>query len=214
MPCISAGLSGDDSSYAATRGACTILEHLNLSAVFLDWDGFVVNRTEKLFTLYGGLASCLAGKLQFSSPSANELLKTAMNSRQKGPWWFGLSATSASPAAVVNLSPIRQAEGSVWPRAAFVVIIFPIALPSTSPSPEILQGLYRLSKAEARVASAILEGRSLNDLAGPPGPSIETLRTQIKSAMTKIGVRRQRDLVAMFSAVSFAIDTGIGDSAV
>jgi len=67
-----------------------------------------------------------------------------------------------------------------------------------------LAELFGLSPAEARVAAAMMTGKSLSDIATSSGLQITTVRTQLRSILKKVGVRRQFDLVRMLSG------TGIG----
>jgi DNA-binding CsgD family transcriptional regulator len=59
----------------------------------------------------------------------------------------------------------------------------------------LLRGRYNLSPAEARLAAALASGQSMNEYAEARSVSLNTARTQLKSTMMKVGVRRQVDLV-------------------
>lgn len=54
---------------------------------------------------------------------------------------------------------------------------------------------WGLSPAETRTVLALTEGQTAKEIATTHGLSIETVRTQIKSAMSKAGVKRQLELV-------------------
>jgi DNA-binding CsgD family transcriptional regulator len=73
-----------------------------------------------------------------------------------------------------------------------------------APSETDLVDLFGLSPAEARVAAALMTGRSLADIAAVSGVQITTVRTQLRSILRKVGVKRQFDLVRILSG------TGIG----
>lgn len=60
-----------------------------------------------------------------------------------------------------------------------------------------VRGLFGLTGAEARVASALASGISLEKAAVTLGISLHTARTQLKSAFAKTGTSRQAELVAL-----------------
>jgi len=66
--------------------------------------------------------------------------------------------------------------------------------------------LFGLSPAEARVAAALMTGKSLANIAAAYGVQITTVRTQLRSVLRKVGVKRQFDLVRML------LSTGISSS--
>jgi DNA-binding CsgD family transcriptional regulator len=59
--------------------------------------------------------------------------------------------------------------------------------------------LFGLSPAEARVAAALMRGISLSDAAAASGVQITTVRTQLRSILRKVGVKRQFDLVRLLT---------------
>jgi DNA-binding CsgD family transcriptional regulator len=59
----------------------------------------------------------------------------------------------------------------------------------------ILQATYALTSAEIQITEYLGEGQSVEFIAAKRGVAVETVRTQIKAIMAKIGVRRQVELV-------------------
>ena len=64
-------------------------------------------------------------------------------------------------------------------------------------TPEVLQALFGLTRAEARLASELVEGRGLEEIASGKGVSLNTIRSQAKSLLRKTGTQRQAELVAL-----------------
>lgn len=60
---------------------------------------------------------------------------------------------------------------------------------------ERLQLHYGMTPAEARLTSALVEGRSLQEHADDRGVTVHTVRSQHKAAAAKAGAKRQADLV-------------------
>jgi DNA-binding CsgD family transcriptional regulator len=64
-------------------------------------------------------------------------------------------------------------------------------------TPEVLQALFGLTRAEGRLASELVEGRGLEEIASGKGVSLNTIRSQAKSLLRKTGTQRQAELVAL-----------------
>lgn len=60
---------------------------------------------------------------------------------------------------------------------------------------DLLQRLHRLTRAEAAVATLLLEGRRTEDLAELLGITLLTARTHVKRVLAKVGVRSQAELL-------------------
>ncbi len=64
-------------------------------------------------------------------------------------------------------------------------------------STRLLQEQHGLTRAEARVATRLAAGKTVADIAAELGVSVETVRTHLKRAYHKTGVRRQAELVRL-----------------
>lgn len=62
---------------------------------------------------------------------------------------------------------------------------------------EILQQLYGLTKAEAKLVVELCDGKSMDEMSGKFKVSKETLRTHLKACLRKTGTKRQVDLVRL-----------------
>jgi DNA-binding CsgD family transcriptional regulator len=69
---------------------------------------------------------------------------------------------------------------------------------------EHLMALFQLTVTEAELGHDIAAGRSLSEIASRRGRSINTLRTQLRSLMSKTNVHRQADLVRLLISASSA----------
>lgn len=63
--------------------------------------------------------------------------------------------------------------------------------------PDALKNLFGLTDAEARIASALADGLSVQDIADENGITIATARTHVKRLMEKAGVNRQGELISL-----------------
>ncbi len=64
-----------------------------------------------------------------------------------------------------------------------------------------LMQLFGLSRAEARVAAGIVEGRRLHEIAQESGVRMPTVRSQLRAVLRKIGATRQADMVRIVLAL-------------
>jgi DNA-binding CsgD family transcriptional regulator len=76
------------------------------------------------------------------------------------------------------------------------MIAIPISI-GASPDPLVLEGLFDLTTAEARVARAVSIGQSVNSIASENAVSLETVRSQLKMVLHKTGTHRQSELAAL-----------------
>lgn len=112
-----------------------------------------------------------------------------------------IAGTGHEPPLVVHLLPVRRGARDVFSGASAIAVVTAIATPA-APSVEIIATLFDLSPAEARVAQAIAEGKTIERHAEETGLSIETVRKQVKNAMAKTDTHRQVDLVRLLLGAS------------
>ena len=62
------------------------------------------------------------------------------------------------------------------------------------PESELIE-LFGFSPAEARLAAALMTGKTLTEIARGFGLQVPTLRTELRSILKKVGARRQSDLI-------------------
>ncbi len=73
---------------------------------------------------------------------------------------------------------------------------------------QLLQVVYRLTPAEARLAQLILDGQSPGHVATALRVSVSTIRTQLSAVLKKTGTQRQADLVRRLSPLMFLNPAG------
>ena len=60
---------------------------------------------------------------------------------------------------------------------------------------DLLRRLYGLTRAEARLAALLLQGRDLPEAGAELGVTLHTVRTHLKAVLAKTGAARQAELV-------------------
>ncbi|MET0369967.1 MAG: helix-turn-helix transcriptional regulator [Sphingobium sp.] len=102
---------------------------------------------------------------------------------------------------VLHMVPVRGDARDIFTNvAAFLILVDPAR--RSTPGTGLLQSLFDLSPAEARIADALVAGRTLKEIATATGISLETVRAHLKSIFAKTGINRQIDLVAMLGAMA------------
>lgn len=61
----------------------------------------------------------------------------------------------------------------------------------------MVQAIFSLTPAESRLALGLASGRSLDQLAGDYGVAMATVKAQLQSVYTKVGVNRQGALISL-----------------
>jgi DNA-binding CsgD family transcriptional regulator len=100
---------------------------------------------------------------------------------------------------VVTVMPLGAEHSSVGHRTAMLLIS---GAASYTGVEEQISELFGLSGAEARLAAALARGRTMGEIAADQGGAkITTLRTQLRSILGKLGIRRQADLTRLLASL-------------
>lgn len=146
------------------------------------------------------------GRVGFASPRADAVLERAFARRShKDGVSIPLPATEATPAIVSHLVPVRGLAQDLFVGSAYLLVLTPVRQPSV-PGAGLLQGLFDLTAAEARVVRGIIAGETTTGIADKHGVDRETIRTQLRNVFAKTGVKRQIDLVRVVSGLSLRSD--------
>jgi DNA-binding CsgD family transcriptional regulator/PAS domain-containing protein len=110
------------------------------------------------------------------------------------------------PYAVVVMPLTSTASDDVKATRA-LVFLSDLAHRNNELAPRLSQ-LFGLSKAEARVAAGIAEGRRLTEIAQEFDVRMPTVRTQLRAVLKKVGASRQADLVRIVLALPPMLTAG------
>lgn len=139
------------------------------------------------------------GSLSCGDPGLHQRLRAALRactSAMPVADSFAISAAGSPWCCVVT--PLRPESGlnraSGMPRA--LILLFELE-PRTRLPEHLLRRLFGLTPAEARVALAISNGKSVKRLAAESHVGVATVRTQLHQVFVKSGLRRQAELSAL-----------------
>lgn len=205
-------------AFAVRLGTLEQQGHFNLSlldrvphaAFVLGRSGNVVltnAKADRLLDRGDGLL-VVAGELQCrlssQQPMLNRLIAQALGSDPLQPrgGWVSIHRSSGLRPYAALLASLDSPDDpfSAFAPKLLVIVVDPDA--TGVPDQHALRELFGLTDAEARVATALSAGHSLESAAASLNVQIATARSQLKAVFTKLGVNRQQDLVRLLASLT------------
>lgn len=188
-----------------------VLELIGLPAASLSAGGHVLALNQLFHALIPSLILIRNGRLILKDRSADPLLRQltddAAASEKRSISSIPIGATD-KVGHVIHLVPACLHPLGLRASIRWICLAEAI-VPKAVPEPVLLQKLFHLTAAEARVAHAVARGETVNVLADKLGLSRETIRAQLKTVFLKTGVRRQADLIALLASGIWSRSTPI-----
>jgi DNA-binding CsgD family transcriptional regulator len=183
------------------RAMTDTLSKLALPGAVLGGSGRVLSANSLLESMDKQFIPRAGGYLAISHRPAQEMFEEAVRKSVRSgpearPCSIPIPATDDLPPCVAHLLPVRRQARDIFTGASSLMVITSLTNPKAPPA-HVLNGLFDLSPAEARIARSLVEGQSIKDIANASGLSRETIRTQLKSVLAKTGTRRQAELVGL-----------------
>jgi DNA-binding CsgD family transcriptional regulator len=184
------------------------LDLLGLPALVFDGEGRVLAANGSIEALKATLRWRAQDRISLRDVNADALLQQAVAgiSQAEAPAAqpdvrsFAVRGDVAEPSLVAHVVPIRGAARDVFVRCAGVLVLTPVTRPQALPA-ELVQSLFDLTPAEARVARGLSAGDTVEDIAAKSGLSPTTIRNQVRGVLSKTGSRRLADLVALLGNI-------------
>ncbi|MBM3563858.1 MAG: helix-turn-helix transcriptional regulator [Alphaproteobacteria bacterium] len=193
------------------RVASETLGRLGLPAVVLNEQGKALAAND-LMNSVGNFVRWLArDHIALTDKTADNMLRDALDAIEvvpaAGVRSFPVRAPGGDQTLVAHLVPIRLTARDIFVRCAAALVLTPVVAPSAPPV-ELVQSLFDLTPAEARVARNLVSGQSVDDMADASGVSHNTIRTHVRCVLQKTGCNRQSEVVALLSGVSLMRSPG------
>lgn len=192
-------------SLQRAQAATAALEAVGLPAAILGHAGRIVSANALFASLVPNVVQDRRARMALVNPAADRLLDEAIaapKSAGAAIRSIPVVATADQPPQIVHLVPVRRSAHDIFTGATTIVVVTPVVVKEV-PTAEVVQALFDLTPAEARVAREIGNGRSAAEIAVKSAVQIETVRTQIKAVLGKTGLHRQAELVALLQGASF-----------
>ncbi|WP_055049278.1 helix-turn-helix transcriptional regulator [Devosia sp. A16] len=188
-------------AFARAQGTVSAMEMVGLPAAVLGARGAAIATNSLLERLNPAVVLSRPDRLGFTNTGADRILVAALQATEAG-LHQGLARSIPIPAAeggvpmVAHLLPIRASAREVFTGAAAILLMTPVG-PRELPDVAVIQGLFDLSPAEARVARALGSGMTIAQIATTTGASVATVRNQVQAVFDKTGMHRQAELVGL-----------------
>ena len=185
------------------RMASETLAALGVPALVLDDQGKVLAANHLIEALGGYVQWRALDRVSLKDRSADRLLRQAIATDLAGGAVrsFPVRDADALVAMIAHIIPIRLSARDIFVRCAAALVLTPITLPHVPPV-ELVQSLFDLTPAEARVARELAAGKTAQRTALEGGTSLNTVRTHVRGVLEKTGCNRQVDVVALLTAIS------------
>jgi DNA-binding CsgD family transcriptional regulator len=142
-------------------------------------------------------------QLQLVNSAADAVFSDALARFESDEGCEGASPVPIPAAGVqlpmlMHVIGVRGTTGELFAGALAILAVTPVT-PKDVPTALVLEGLFNMTPAEARVARAAAQRQTIQEIATGLGLSPETVRTQLKAALAKTGVARNIDLAVMLA---------------
>jgi DNA-binding CsgD family transcriptional regulator len=192
-------------AFERMRGAVLALEQIGLPACLIGHNLRIMAANPRLEAILDRLIQDRSHRIGLVNSNADALMAEALN--QLNLPGSGLvrsipvPAVDEQPPMILHLIPIKRSANDIFSGVAAILVVTPV-VPAEAPTAEVLQGLFDLTPAEARVARAIAKSETIEAIAKAFGVSEGTVRNQLKAVFAKIGVARQIDVALLLSGAS------------
>jgi DNA-binding NarL/FixJ family response regulator len=192
------------------KTAAQTLAMLGLPALVLNQDGRVLAANDLIQKLKETLIYRAQDLVTLNDSRADQLLtqaiKNAAHNEFAVPYSFSVCNTEGVASMVAHVIPVRGQSRDVFLRCSAVLILTPVTSPSM-PSVDLLQSLFDLTPAEAKVARFVAQGETVEDIATTNAVSVNTVRAQMRGVLEKTGCTRQIEVANLLSGISVIRET-------
>jgi DNA-binding CsgD family transcriptional regulator len=205
--------AGERSGPVVSQILLGIFEAVNCGAILLDKDKCVLSFNARAEKCLGGGIMLSNARLCARDRPCDVMLQTALDqalkyreapSRPRLREAVGLARGDKS-CIVARVLPIRSDARTALGEAALIVILIDPE-DCAEPSYAILEQVFGLTKTEARVATRLMCGQSLQGVADETGVSAGTVRSHIKSVFAKTNTNRQAQLVGLLTRLAMVAE--------
>ncbi|CDX36374.1 Regulatory protein LuxR [Mesorhizobium plurifarium] len=184
--------------------ATSALDLLGLPAAVLSANGRVMATNRHLDRLDTAFLPVAYGGLAIADRDANRLFQLAVTGMSRADNAIGsipVPGIGGEAPFVVHLLPLRRSAHDIFGNADILVLATPIKPSALVPSASLLNALFDLTPAEARLAADLAAGFTLAETAARGGVTVKSARTYLERVFQKTGTHRQSQLVAMLKTL-------------
>ncbi|MGQ0446464.1 MAG: helix-turn-helix transcriptional regulator [Beijerinckiaceae bacterium] len=187
------------------RIASETLAIIGLPALVLDDRGKVLAANHFIEAMTGHVRWQARDRVSLTDRAADQLLREAIAAIDlaggSSVRSFPVRDADTQAMMVAHVVPIRLSARDIFVRCAAALVLTPVTLPDAPPV-ELVQSLFDLTPAEARVARGLAAGDTVETIASARAVSQNTIRKHVRGVLEKTGCNRQADIVALLTAIS------------
>lgn len=192
--------------FERARAMAQAIQAVGLAAAVLQGSGRPITMNGMFEKLIPDTVTDRRDRLALVNPESDRIFESALAKLDSGTkrvevLSIAIPAVSKRPPMALHLLPVCGTAHDIFSQAISIIIVTPVDR-KASPDAELLEGLFDLTPTEARVARAITQFRSLEEVASSHGVSINTVRNQLRSIFAKTGTGRQAELVQLLTGVA------------
>ncbi len=190
------------------RAAATVeaFDIIDTPAALVRTNGTVLAANATFARLEGQISIGASNRMRVGSAVTATQLENALRhpfaSRAvRPPLSIAVPARGEHVPLVLHIMPTRGEARQIFGDETALLLVTRLVGKPVPPT-GLLRALFDLTPAEARVASAMLEGRSSREMAGDFAIGSETVKTQVNAVLQKSGFRRRIDFVRFVSGIA------------
>jgi DNA-binding CsgD family transcriptional regulator len=197
-----ASLAANRFGFERARAQVDALQALGLPGAVLRGPGRLFAANGLFDALIPSLFQDRVQRVTIADDAADALLAEALDTLplagSRAVKSIAVAATAAHVPMVLHVVPVRGSARDIFTQASALLVVTPVDRAAV-PTAEVLQGLFDLTPAEARVARGIGQAATIDALADATGVNRETVRSQLKAVLSKTGLSRQQELVSLLA---------------
>ena len=194
---------------AHRRFSSAVLEAVPQALFALDGNGVIVFVNSHGEAILGACDGLWSSEGRLVTPLASEqaaldglINEAALVDIAASSGWARVSRPSGGLSYAVFIAPLRAGDEELLAADAKVLVVVHDTARRRGADLDMLVAVFGLTDAEARLASALSAGHSLESAAATLGIRQATARSELKSVFHKLRVNRQQDLVRLLTSLS------------
>jgi DNA-binding CsgD family transcriptional regulator len=183
-----------------------VFDALGCGAIVLNGAKHPLHANERARKFLGDGLSTRSGHLCATDRTSDAVFQATMNQTltpegsQAGTEPVALKRRNGRPIIARALSVDGEPHAQADRPALVILLIDPDD--RLKPSTALLKHVFGLTNAEARIASDLLDGRTVQEAAEQNDVSVGTIRCQTKAILAKTQTKRQADLVGLLTRLA------------
>jgi len=186
------------------KGTVAAMTAIGLPAAVLSSSGRVLTANPLLEAMSSVFLPVAFGGMAIAEANANRLFQEAIvaarGEAEPAVRSIPIPATIDRQPLILHLLPLRRTAHEIFSGADILVAATAVNASSMVPSPTLLSGLFDLTPAEARLASALSQGKTLLEATENSNITVKTGRSYLERIFAKTGTRQQSQLVALLKS--------------